>query len=897
MSDIFVRAFSDNNSFHNGVKPEIHNQNIRMYIDTETTIDQFQNLTFGSCLIQRQTSSGVKEDWYLFYGDIREDKINLIKQYSREHNITVMPVREFVDNVFYPYAYQMRSEVIGFNLPFDLSRLAIDYGISRNTKDAFSLKLSEDKRNPRIRIQSIDQKRSFITFTTPLRKKSDKKFKAYRGYFVDLKTFTFALTDKSHTLDSACKDFNVSRKTHTEEHGKITKEYIDYNLNDVKITAELYESALQRYKIFNLKEEPNKLYSPASIGKAYLRKIGIRPFIKCNPDFPREILGYVMSTYYGGRTEVRMRNKAIPITYLDFTSMYPTVYSLLKLDNFMKAEKINYLHDKENTNNVKAFVKSVKIEDLRTKETWLKNEMHSIVKVRPKDDILPVRMEYSGAVKNIGINYLTSDKALWYTIQDAIASKILSGKEPEIIDAITFIPEGVQDGLKDVKISNITISAKDDFIRTLIEERMRVKKSKRADKDQIQLILKIIANATSYGIYIEENAESLAREAEVDVYSVDKFTCKTIKIEKNGLYFNPIIATLITGSARLILAMAEKIADEKGYLAYCDTDSIFVAPNTTKYIQEFFKPLNPYSHDVEMFKIEEDDNNKPLDNVIFYGISAKRYCLFDTNNGEITIRKYSAHGLGHLLNINGVNVWKAILTGDFSEFKDKIALSQITISKPSILNRFKRMNENKPFNKKIKPFNFMLVGSEKNGVIPCLPFTRYIAGIQYEPFVDYKTDTPSSNLPLPTDAYWHSLEDVLTSYVRHNDNKFDYDNQGIAQRKDIVVNRIRYIGKESNNLDNNLTGIEDPDYLEYENSGEFKQWILSLKPKDVAGNGISQQALYYQKSLIRNGKILNPNQKIVRKLLDLYKETKLTSKITMFTTPPTSLELLSSYKQ
>jgi len=200
--------------------------------------------------------------------------------------------------------------------------------------------------------------------------------------------------------------------------------------------------------MFNLNEDVNKLYSPASIGKAYLRKIGIRSFIECNPDFPKEILGYAMSSYYGGRTEVRVRNKAIPITYLDFTSMYPTVYSLLQLDKFLKAKKINYLHDKESIDNVKAFVKSLKIEDLQNKETWLKNEMHSIVKVKPKDDILPVRMEYSRTAKNIGINYLTSEKELWYTIQDVIASKILTGKEPKIVDAITFIPEGTQDNFE-----------------------------------------------------------------------------------------------------------------------------------------------------------------------------------------------------------------------------------------------------------------------------------------------------------------------------------------------------------------------------------------------------------------------------------------------------------------
>ena len=219
MTDIFVRAFSDIYSNHNNIAPEIHNSSIRMFIDTETTVDRYQNLTFGSCLIQTKISTGFKEDRYLFYGDILEDKINLIKQCGKDHNITVMPVREFVDNVFYPYAFRMRCEVIGFNLPFDLSRLAIDYGIARNTKDAFSLKLSEDKRNPRIRIQSIDQKRSFISFLNPLRKKRDKKFKAYRGYFVDLKTLTFALTDTQHTLDSACESFNVNRKKHIEEHG------------------------------------------------------------------------------------------------------------------------------------------------------------------------------------------------------------------------------------------------------------------------------------------------------------------------------------------------------------------------------------------------------------------------------------------------------------------------------------------------------------------------------------------------------------------------------------------------------------------------------------------------------------------------------------------------------
>ena len=77
-------------------------------------------------------------------------------------------------------------------------------------------------------------------------------------------------------------------------------------------------------------------------------------------------------------------------------------------------------------------------------------------------------------------------------------------------------------------------------------------------------------------------------------------------------------------------------------------------------------------------------------------------------------------------------------------------------------------------------------------------------------------------------------------------------NEGIAHRKHIIVDKIRYIGKESNNLDETLViGINDQSYLEYVNLDKLKQWILTLKPKDVMDKGISQQALYYQKSLIK----------------------------------------------
>ncbi|MEM0135414.1 MAG: hypothetical protein QXU18_09370 [Thermoplasmatales archaeon] len=51
--------------------------------------------------------------------------------------------------------------------------------------------------------------------------------------------------------------------------------------------------------------------------------------------------------------------------------------------------------------------------------------------------------------------------------------------------------------------------------------------------------------------------------------------------------------------------------------------------------------------------------------------------------------------------------------------------------------------------------------------------------------------------------------------------KFDYIDH-IAQRKHIIVDRVRYIGKETNNLDESMIlGIDDDSYIEYENLEDF----------------------------------------------------------------------------
>ena len=81
-----------------------------------------------------------------------------------------------------------------------------------------------------------------------------------------------------------------------------------------------------------LEETPlGKVLSEASLGKAYLKQMGVRPFREVQPDFPAHLTGLIMSAYFGGRAEVRWRREIRQVLYCDFLSMYPTVCTLMGL--------------------------------------------------------------------------------------------------------------------------------------------------------------------------------------------------------------------------------------------------------------------------------------------------------------------------------------------------------------------------------------------------------------------------------------------------------------------------------------------------------------------------------------------------------------------------------------
>jgi hypothetical protein len=150
------------------------------------------------------------------------------------------------------------------------------------------------------------------------------------------------LLSRSFSLGSLA-DFleTPTRKIESDGHGKrLTPEYVRYLLHDVRATWECYEVLRRRYADHALEETPmGKILSEASLGKAYLKQMGIRPFQEMQPDFPVDLIGKILSAYYGGRAEVRWRREIRQVLYCDFLSMYPTVCTLMGLWHFVIARE------------------------------------------------------------------------------------------------------------------------------------------------------------------------------------------------------------------------------------------------------------------------------------------------------------------------------------------------------------------------------------------------------------------------------------------------------------------------------------------------------------------------------------------------------------------------------
>jgi hypothetical protein len=752
-----------------------------LVFDVETHTDASQHRRF--LCYQVRKAGRLKREGVAYQPDsLSRDEVDTLTKYAHDHGLELLTIDEFVDQRFLPILYELAGHCILFNAPFDLSRLAIaDKPGKGYYRGWFRLQLTQTPGQPPLYVKHLNRHAAFIQFAVPEGRSPEQRNRErggqvdhHRGFFVDVKTAGDALLGGSHTLARLAELVETeTQKLPTDEHGgPLTPEYINYARTDVQVTWECYQRLNNHFQEFGLPLALPKLYSEASLGKASLRALGTKSWREQQPEFKPELIGRIMTTYFGGRVSVKRRHTVERVLHCDFLSMYPTTCTLMGLWRYVTATGIK---PENATADVRRLLATVTPSQLRKPGFWKK--LNVLVEVAPDGDLFPARSEYAGSGElSIGLNYLYGGR-LWFTLADCLVSTLATGKPPPVLRAVRYVPRPRQRGLQPLAIAGnpdyLVDPRGDDFYRRLIELRRQVKAAADAAEqagdatlatrfDAEQKALKLMANATSYGIFAELNQSDLPQPQTHTCHAAagKGFTTEITRLEQPGRFFYPLLATLITGAARLLLALAEHVAHEHGIgWVFCDTDSIALAKpdhldeqtflERALAVCDWFTPLNPYTSGGRLLEIEDVnyhlEHGKPtnqLEPLYSIAVSAKRYVLFNLDQqGRPIIRKASAHGLGHLEPPDGdkdapssippppvplgklkllrwqYDLWdriaQAALQGDATKVElgdlpgfDRPAMIAYTVTTPNQHAWFDTYNLPKPYAKQVRPFGF-----------------------------------------------------------------------------------------------------------------------------------------------------------------------------------------------
>ena len=157
--------------------------------------------------------------------------------------------------------------------------------------------------------------------------------------FLDLRTLAWALFNRSVSLKSLCEMLKTEhQKFDHEPSGNVTPEEIDYARQDGRCTVDALNGLKREFDKHPIALKPYNAYSPASMAKSYLDAWESSGQQR-NSSFLNEKLGIAMQSYYGGRSETRIRCAEVPVVPVDFTSEYPTCCALLGLFDVLDRRK------------------------------------------------------------------------------------------------------------------------------------------------------------------------------------------------------------------------------------------------------------------------------------------------------------------------------------------------------------------------------------------------------------------------------------------------------------------------------------------------------------------------------------------------------------------------------
>jgi hypothetical protein len=172
--------------------PDIGYSNWTLTFDTETITDEFQNLRFG--VFQLRKRKKIRRVGIFFDPQtISVAELEALEAFCEARGLELLNLSDFLEQFFFRYVYKLNALCIGFNLPFDLSRLAIECAPARRSmRGGFSFKLSLNKARLRLQIKRLDSGAAFIRFaqiyqnSTQAMRENDLWVPSPPGYFVSI---------------------------------------------------------------------------------------------------------------------------------------------------------------------------------------------------------------------------------------------------------------------------------------------------------------------------------------------------------------------------------------------------------------------------------------------------------------------------------------------------------------------------------------------------------------------------------------------------------------------------------------------------------------------------------------------------------------------------------------
>src|SRR5438445_269101 len=150
--------------------------------------------------------------------------------------IRILTREEFLKQVFFPLAVN-GALIVGFNLPFDICRLAADAREARRLNDDWSFVMLDEPFCPRIVVTRKDGKIAFFRLSGVGRDpKTGKKIRIPRGRFLDVRTLAWALRNVTYSLNGLCKALRIPGKLEHKPTGKVTRAEITYARQDIRAT-------------------------------------------------------------------------------------------------------------------------------------------------------------------------------------------------------------------------------------------------------------------------------------------------------------------------------------------------------------------------------------------------------------------------------------------------------------------------------------------------------------------------------------------------------------------------------------------------------------------------------------------------------------------------------------